>query len=284
MKRVLKLAGVALASVVAFVVVALAGAVLASEVMIRWPAKAQASQVVAAKDAGAVERGRRIAVLNGCHDCHGDAMEGRMFHDEPGIMKAWGPNLSLAAAEQSDAQLDAAIRQGVGADGRQLWVMPSNALAHLTDGETADLLAYLRSFKPVGEVQTRIQIGSQARIGVLLGKFESEPKMIAEMGDVRLPDLGAQHAAGRETARVCVECHGQELKGNAFLKAPDLNVAAAYEPEDFAKLLRTGVGVGGRDLGLMTAVGKTRFHILTDAEIVALQDYLKARAAAAPAA
>lgn len=283
MKRVVKLAGVALASVVALVVVAVAGAVAASEVMIRWPAKAQASTVVAATDAGAVARGRRVAVLGGCHDCHGDAMEGRLFHDEPGIMKAWGPNLSLAAAEQSDAQLDAAIRQGVAADGRPLWVMPSNAFAHLTDGETADLLAYLRSFKPVGQAQPAIQIGSKARLGVLLGKFNSEPVMI-NTTNVDLPDYGARHAVGREMARYCVECHGQTLTGSAFLKAPDLNVAAAYEPEDFVKLLRTGVGVGGRDLGLMTAVGKSRFHVMTDAEIGALQDYLKTRAAAQPAA
>jgi mono/diheme cytochrome c family protein len=280
MKRVLKLAGVALASVVAFVVVAVAGAVAASEVMIRWPAKSEASKVVAAADAGAVERGRRVAVLNGCHDCHGDRMEGRLFHDEPGVLKAWGPNLSLAAASQSDAQLDVAIRQGIGVDGRPLWVMPSNAFAHLTDAETADLLAYTRSFKPTGEVRPRIQLGAKARLGVLLGKFHSEPKTIAETADVRLPDFGPATAAGRDLARLCVECHGADLTGSAFLKAPDLDVAAAYEREDFARLLKTGVAAGDRELGLMTAVGRSRFHILTEADTAGLHDYLKARAAA----
>lgn len=284
MKRVLKLAGVALASVLAFVVATILGAFVASEAMIRWPQKAPSSAVVAARDPGAVARGRRVAVLNGCHDCHGAQLEGRMFDDMPGLVRAYAPNLSLIAAAHTDAELDVAIRRGVGVDHRPLWIMPSSAFARLTDAEAADLLAYLRTFEPTGTPQPRIQIRPKARLGVLLGKFEPEPKLIAKTVGVAPPDLGPKFAVGRDLARACVECHGADLKGNDFLKAPDLSIAAAYDGEDFARLMKTGLGAGGRELGLMTAAGRDRFRILTADEVSALHDYLKARAAAQPAA
>lgn len=284
MKRVIKLAGVAVASLAAVVAVVAVGAFGASEAMIRWPQTAPASKVVAATDAGAVERGHRLATLNGCNDCHGAALEGRMFDDIPGVVRAYAPNLSLIVAQHTDAELDAAIRHGVGVDHRPLWIMPSSAFSQMTDAETADLLAYLRTFKPTGQPQPRLEIRPMGRIGVLLGKFKPEPQVLAERAGQSLPDFGPEHAAGRQTARVCVECHGLQLKGDDFLKSPDLNVAAAYEPEDFAALMKTGVAAGGRKLGLMTAAARVRFHVLTDAEVSALQGYLKARAAAQPAA
>jgi mono/diheme cytochrome c family protein len=78
-----------------------------------------------------------------------------------------------------------------------------------------------------------------------------------------------------------VECHGPQLKGDGPAKAPDLAIAAAYDPSDFATLLRTGQAAGGRELGLMSASARIRFADLSDAEIAALHAYLKARAARA---
>lgn len=277
MNPVLKWAGYGLAGVVGACALAVGGALAVSEAMIRWPVEKPVATLVASTDPGAVARGRKVAKLNGCHDCHGDRLEGRLFHDEMPIIRAWGSNLSLALAEQSDADFDRAVRHGVGADGRRLWIMPSNAFAHLTDREMADLMAYLRTFKPTGEKQPRSQIGHVARIGVLLGQFRSEPDMIRTNGPLKLEDLGPGHAKGREVARACIECHGQTLQGSPFLKSPDLSMAASYDPADFEKLMRTGIAAGDRKLGLMTAVGPARFNHLSSDEIAALQDYLKAR-------
>src|SRR5688572_30067946 len=261
MQRVLKWAGYGLAGVVVFVVCAAGGAFAASEALIRWPVAKPQVRIAAASGPGAVERGRRVARLNGCHDCHGDKLEGRLFHDDA-IVKAWGPNLTLLAG-RSDADLDRAIRHGVGVDGRRLWIMPSNAFASLTDREAADLIAYMRSFKPQGVKQPRFELSVMARVGVLLGKFKSEPDTLAANRGRTLPDVGPQHAAGREVARTCVECHGAELKGGGFLQTPDLTVAAAYDPEDFARLLHTGKATGDRELGMMSGVSRSRFSVLT---------------------
>jgi mono/diheme cytochrome c family protein len=278
MTRVLKAAGYALAGLTTLVVLTVGGFFVASEVMIRWPAKRPTSTLVAASDPGAAARGRRVAKLNGCHDCHGDKLEGKLFHDEMPIIRAWGPNLSRALATQTDAEFDVAIRHGVAADGRRLWLMPSNAFAQLTNAETADLMAYLRTFRPQGEVQPAIQIGHIGRLGVVMGKFQSEPELLAN-GPPKLQDLGPGHAAGRRVARLCVECHGPALEGNGMLKAPDLSIAASYDAEDFSRLMSTGMAAGNRKVGLMTLVGPARFSALTPDEVAVLHGYLKARAA-----
>jgi cytochrome c553 len=276
--KVLKWAGHGLAGVAGACVLAVGGAFAVSEAMIRAPAEKPGAVMTAATGPGAVERGRRVARLNGCHDCHGERMEGRLFHDEMPIIRAWGPNLSLLLAEQSDADFDRAIRRGVAADGRKLWIMPSSAFAHLTDAEMADLMAYLRTFPPTGEAQPRFEVGHIGRLGLLLGKFRSEPDAIKANGPLKLEDLGPEHARGRDVARACIECHGQTLKGSVILKSPDLSMAASYDPEDFERLLRTGIAAGDRKLGLMTAVGQSRFNALTSEEISSLHAYLKARA------
>jgi cytochrome c553 len=178
----------------------------------------------------------------------------------------------------SDADFDRAVRHGVGVDGRRLWMMPSAAFSHLTDQEMADLMAYLRTYKPAGEDQSRFQVGHVGRLGVLLGKFKSEADTIKADAGLKLDDAGPEHAQGRDLARTCIECHGPTLKGSPIMKSPDLAIAAAYDAEDFARLMRTGIAAGDRKVGLMTVVGRERFSVLTPEEIAALHGYLKARA------
>ena len=278
MKRVLKWAGYGLASLAGLLLMTVVGAFAASEAIIRWPVARPATHMVASADAGAVQRGRKIAVVQGCHNCHGARFEGALFHDEPAIVRAWAPNLTLAAAHQSDAELDAAVRHGVAADGRRLWIMPSEAFAHLTDQETSDLVAYLRSFRPAGVTHPAVQVGPIGRLGVLLGKFRSAPQLIAEESAVPV-ELGPRHAGGRALARACVECHGQDLKGDSGVGAPDLTIAASYDRADFERLLRTGVAAGNRKVGLMSEIAPARFNVLSSQEIGELHEYLKARAA-----
>jgi mono/diheme cytochrome c family protein len=280
MKRVLRWIGLGVAAVASVVVFVALGVFAASEVMVRWPQpKAEATvEPVAARDAGALMRGKRIATVYGCHDCHGADLTGRLFFDEMPVGRLSGPNLSTAIAHQSDADIAHAIRAGVAADGRSLWIMPSDAFARLSDGETADLIAYLRTFPAKAGPPQIKEFGPVGRIGVLLGKFQSAPQLLKAKADVQPVDLGPQYAQGRALARACMECHGPDLKGREEAKAPDLTIAGAYDAQDFERLLRTGVAAGGRKLGLMTEAAPGRFNALSHEEIGALHSYLKARA------
>jgi hypothetical protein len=48
----------------------------------------------------------------------------------------------------------------------------------------------------------------------------------------------------------------------------------SYTPEGFTQLLRTGVALGGRQLGMMSEEARNNLSHLTDAEISALYAYL----------
>lgn len=279
MKRVLRWVGYGLAGLLTVAAFAALGAFAASEVMLRRSYPKNQTPLVAARDEGALARGAKLATVYGCHDCHGADLAGKLFHDEPAIVRIWGPNLTLAAAQQTDAELEGAIRHGVAADGRTLWIMPSDAFARLDDRETADLLAYVRSFPPKGEIQPAKQVGPVGRIGILLGKFGSAPATLQLEAGLSPVDLGPQHAQGRSLTRACVECHGPELAGREVMKSPDLDIAAAYDPADFERLLRTGIATGNRRVGLMSEVAPHRFNAWSDEEIAALHAYLRARAA-----
>lgn len=278
MRPLLRRAALGVLGLTVFALFTVVSAFAASEAMIRWPHRADAPRLAASRDAGAVARGKRIATVMGCHDCHGANLTGRLFFDEMPVGRIAGPNLSLILPGQSDGEIARAIRQGVAADGRPLWLMPSAAFSRLSDRETADLIAYLRTFPAAGMVQPAKQIGPVGRIGVLIGRFKSEPQALSDEPGLAPVDLGPQYAKGRELARACMECHGRDLKGGEAARAPDLAIAGAYDLADFEKLLRTGIAAGDRRLGLMSETAPARFDVLSHEEIAALHDYLKARA------
>jgi cytochrome c553 len=282
MKRFLKWVALGFAGLAGMIFLAVLGVFVGSEAVLHHTYPKAEVKLAAATDPGAAARGAQIARVYGCHDCHGEALTGRLFHDDPKIARITGPNLTLAIARQSDADLARALRLGVASDGRALWIMPSQMLAHLSDAETADLLAYLRTQKPQGEpVKHPIALGPVGRLGAVLGKFA--PSKDAIPGPA-LPDYGPQLAEGRGLARACTECHGQDLKGEAMVNSPDLTIAAAYDLADFERLMRTGVAAGGRKVGLMSETAVSRFSGWSPAQVSALHEYLKARALAQPPA
>lgn len=278
MGRMLRWISYGALGLVTFAVFAVLGGYAASEAMVRWPQAKAPVRLVANHGPDAVARGARIAKIYGCHDCHGADLTGRLFFDEMPVARISGPNLSRRLAHQSDEDIARAIRTGVAADGRPLFVMPSDAFSRLSDGETADLIAYLRTFPAKGEDKPVKELGPVGRIGVLVGKFRSAPAVLKREGDLDPADLGPQYAEGRSLTRACIECHGLNLKGGAATGAPDLTVAGAYDLSDFKKLMRTGIAAGDRRLGLMTETAPARFTAFSDQEVEALHSYLRARA------
>ena len=60
--------------------------------------------------------------------------------------------------------------------------------------------------------------------------------------------------------------------------APDLDIAGAYDLEQFRTMLRTGVAPGGKDIGLMGRIARSDLKYLRDDEIDAIHAYLAHRA------
>ena len=229
-----------------------------------------------------VAEGNRRLHIFGCFGCHGAGLRGEMFLDEPGIAHLWAPNLTEVASRATDQQLARAIRQGIGVDGRALWVMPSYMYARLSDEDLGLVIATIRA-QPRGGVRSpALAVGALGRLGIATGKFTPT---IVDMEDyrVRQPwDFGPAQAAGRYLANTaCSECHGPDLGGAGEIEGqvpPDLAIVGAYSPEQFRTLMRTGRSPSGRDLGLMGEVARGRFVNFTDPEVDALYSYLVARA------
>jgi mono/diheme cytochrome c family protein len=113
-----------------------------------------------------VERGKYLATLGDCVDCHTPGY----FFGKPDMSRYLGgsdvgfeipelgvfvgPNLTpdkeTGLGAWSNEQIAAALTTGVRPDGRVLAaIMPWHALAHLTKPDLAALVAYLRSLPPV---------------------------------------------------------------------------------------------------------------------------------------
>ena len=281
MRRALRWAAIGLGGVLALLVVAALAVFGLSEMALRKEHRAAAETLAAPTPAQTADAGRQARIA-GCVTCHGEGLGGKVMFDAPGVARVYAPNLTEVAAKASDQQLAAAIRQGIGHDGRALFVMPSPEYSHMTDHEVAALIAWIRAQPRVQRPSEPIRLGPLGRLGIALGSFPPAPQMVEEFRRVVPIDLGPSHAAARHIVMTnCTECHGPALFGQEMPsgdKPPDLTVAAGYDPAQFRTLMRRGVTPAGKKLGLMREVAVSDFSHLTDAELDAIHAYLVARA------
>lgn len=227
------------------------------------------------------EGGRQARIL-GCHSCHGDGLRGRLMIDAPAFARVWTTNLVELATRANDQQLAQAIRQGIGHDGRALYVMPSALYSRLDDAEVAALIAHIRSLPNGGARVSGIEWGPAGRFALASGGVRPQRDLIADYR-ARLPfDAGPATAAGRRLASIqCADCHAPDLTGAEPMPgvhSPGLAIAGAYSREQFRTLLRTGRPPDGRELRMMTEAAVDDLRYYTDVEIDQIYDYLQARA------
>lgn len=241
--------------------------------------------IAASTDPRAAERGKAIADVTGCTDCHREDLRGGLFIDDGWLHgRYYASNVTLVAAARSDEDLARIVRLGVKSDGRGVVAMPSFGFVRLTDAEMADLLAFIRSRPPGGEVQPPHHVGPLDHWDLWRGdKLKLAIDYVAGERS-KDPVVVQGHEAGRHLARiVCAECHGGDLRGNGWDSgAPDLRVAASYDLPAFTRLLREGTALEGRKLGLMGKVARDRLRKLSDDQMAQLHAYLVARARLPP--
>jgi cytochrome c553 len=281
MRKVLRWLGYILAGIVVLALLFAAWVWFASARVLGRTHEAAVERLAPPSAAQLADAGRQARIL-GCANCHGARLEGRMMFDAGPFARVWAPNLTELAARTGDQQLAAAIRQGIGHDGRALYVMPSPMYSRLSDQEVAALIAFIRGAPRIGGRVSGIEWGPIGRFALAKGDMPSVIGRIEEFR-VRQPfDTGPAEASGRRLAAIaCSECHGPDLGGGEpvpDVEAPDLAIAGAYDLAQFTRLLRTGRPPDGRDLGLMREVAELDLSHYTDAEIARLHAYLQARA------
>lgn len=250
------------------------------------PTLAATPAAISYDGAGATDRaallahGERMARMLGCKGCHGDNLQGKnVTEGEPEWGDMWAPNLSLLMASYSDAEFHRAVRAGVPKDGREMWFMPSEAFAPLSDADFAALTAYLRTVPQGGKPTPPIRRGPLVEKLIAAGEASPAPAMVAKFMKDAVPDLGPEHALGRYIARTtCAECHNNKLQGVPEFSPNVVAMVGGYDTPALRHLLATGEGKVKKDLGLMTITARNRFSRLTTSERDALIAYLQALA------
>jgi mono/diheme cytochrome c family protein len=190
-------------------------------------------------------------------------------------LPVYADNLLRAAQTMSDGELERAMRYAIRPDATSMWVMPAGNYTYMSEDDVAAIISYLRSLPPAGVVHPPPQFGFAARLALLRGTVR--PALLVAVDDPASLDLGPRYDGGRYLVRItCGECHGTDLKGQGA--APDLARVALYSRPAFFSLLRRGLGSDGRMLPAMHRLARVRFRAFADYEIMALYDYLGARA------
>jgi mono/diheme cytochrome c family protein len=193
-------------------------------------------------------RGQHLVQVS-CMSCHGADLSGKAMMDDPAIGRLYASNITGLGESHSQEDLIRAIRHGVGKDGRQLMIMPSEIFVHLSAEDLGAITAYLMSLPRVGEIHSAPQIAPVGRMLLAAGLFGQV--FPAEYIDHHLPypvmpEIGANEAYGEYIASLCMGCHGPDL-GGAQPPDPDspyagsLMPAAAWSEDEFIQTLRTGV-------------------------------------------
>jgi mono/diheme cytochrome c family protein len=250
---------------------------LASEALIerRYPLPV-IEEPLAASEKG--ERGAHVAEIAGCADCHGPDLQGR--RESVGPLRLSASNLRIAVNKMSPGEFERALRRGLAPDATSLWGMPSQDFMYMSESDVAGLYGWLGSLGASGPERPKPIWNLRARFVLLRGRIV--PAAIATRDAPSSLDLGPRYDGGRYLARIaCSECHGTDLAGSSG--GPDLMRVAAYNRPAFFDLLRRGRGARARRLPVMMRLATARFHVFADYEIMALFDYLSARAHA-PAA
>lgn len=235
-------------------------------------------------DAAAIARGEHLAKTRGCFGCHGEGLGGEMFDETPryAMGRVVAPNLPALARIADPAALEAAIRQGIGHDGRALYSMPSYNFVNLGDGDLADLIAYIRALPVPVRALPKGYLGLTPRWEIAMGRDRAIPYFITRTPLLKhANDSNPLIRNGEYLAMTsCNECHGFGLRGDdpwsepGKTTPPDLAGAHGYSRPQFFRLMRTGIPADGRKLRLMDEVARGRFSHWTDEEVESIYAYL----------
>jgi cytochrome c553 len=240
-------------------------------------------------DAAAIERGKHLAMTRGCLECHGADLGGAMVFKNGAMGEVHGPNLTRGTggvpANWTDLDYVRAIRHGVSANGRGLFLMPSSDYSGFSDDDMGALIAYIKAQPPVNRPRGPVALGPVARGLTAFGKI----KLAADVIDhanvkpaVVTPAVSVEY--GRYVAASCTGCHGANFSGGKIdIGPPDWPPAANLTPHadgrvakwseaDFLKAIRTAKRPDGSEIN---PVMPRAFANLNDTELKAIWMFLK---------
>lgn len=244
--------------------------------------------IVAPTDSAALALGHKLTTVNGCRECHGANLGGKVLADDPAFGRLVAPNLTSGEggvlAHYDDRALDAAIRDGVGWDGRKLFIMPSAEYAGYADEDVAAIVADLRASAPVNEAQPAMKMGPVARALIVTGKIPFAYDLVDHSRTtLAVAPTGVTVERGKYIAAGCKGCHMQDYGGGPMPgAAPDAKPSANLTPsgnvgkwtvEEFTRIFRDGTRPDGTKVD--PAMPWQALSQLSDDDVHAIYLYLR---------
>jgi cytochrome c553 len=231
------------------------------------------------------ERGERLVTgILQCASCHDRDLGGKIAVDTS-IGRVVAPNITKGRGSVTlrfqDTDWVRAIRHGLKADMKGLWIMPTDRFRHLNDRDLADSIAFLGSLKPVDRDLGESSLDLLGRLVHALGKLDliAVDTMNPEVLE-RAPKEGDSVAQGRYLAMVggCGSCHGPDLRGEGLGQegaVPDLAGPGfrAWVYGDFERAMR--LGLRPDDQSMSDAMPWPEVGKLNDEELRSLWDFLR---------
>lgn len=240
------------------------------------------------RDAAIIERGRHQFNVLACVECHGKDGSGKIAIDAGPVGVIVAPNLTPGALPASyDADgIAAAIRHGVRADGTPLLVMPSEDFAHLSDEDTAALVAYIQSMPRSSNDPGKSALKPLGYVLFGLGKLPLIPaeRIDHSPRERATPAVAATAEYGEYLARACTGCHahdyaGQHVPGtppefpDSANLTPHADGLKDWTQQDFVRAIREGKRPDGRVLN--TFMPWPVMKQMSDTELAAIWTYLQ---------
>ncbi len=298
MKKVFRIIGIVLGSIIGLILVAGMVLYFIGTTRLNRMYDIQVENVPIPTDQRSIARGRHLAeAVTVCQVCHGDQLQGTVIEDQPMLVTLTAPNLTSGQGGVGDSLNDAdfvrAIRHGVGPDSRGLIVMHSDIFHNLSEQDLGAVIAYVKSVPPVDHKLPETQATMLGRIMIGSGVLDSDsvPLIPAERIDqnasfAEMPAQGvtAEYGGYLMSITLCRMCHGPDLAGGKF---PDPSVSTAVTPNltpggelgiwtetQFASTLKTGVTPNRHELD-PNLMPWNVFGKMTDDELNAIWLYLQ---------
>lgn len=309
--------------VLGFVLILVVGVV--AYVQLTWDARSDRAvpQLVASKDPATIARGEFIykyaAACWGCHSPSGlivDLPSGGYEYDlrdfGPGFGFFRTPNITsdveTGIGGWTDGELVRAIREGIGKDGRTLFIMPARAFNRMSDDDALAIAAYLKSIPPVKNQIPPQEYSFFIKALYAFGMIKPQPPVTEP---VTAPPRGVTVEWGKYLANhvaTCSDCHtGFDQNSGVFFEdslfmggnfridepfgtVPEEKIEPiwAYGPnltqdqetgigkwteEDFVTMLKSGMGPDGKVRA--TAMPYPFYKMWDDDDLRAMYQYFR---------
>lgn len=289
MMKFLKWMAIILGVVVILIVFSIAMIYFKSNSELNKTYNIKVESIPASSDSSLIARGRHLAVIRGCTDCHGKVLSGMKMMDNPAMGTISASNLTGGQGGiggfYTVTDWVRAIRHGVNGNGKAIVMMPSHLYYDLSESDITALVSYLQQLPAIDNVTDPIKIGPVTRMLIVTGKLPLSAERIDHNAKrTPAPQPGVTVEYGRYLVVICEACHGEGLSGGKIADGdpswpPASNITpdektgiGNWTEEDFFNALRKGRSKTGKKLhpAMPRSLGE-----MTDDEIRAVWLFLQ---------